>query len=182
MTDDGTAKDPDIRKRREPMSDYTFWKTGKASGKDPACRPAARGMFMVLEDNPEKGELSDDEYLQINLHAQKELCAQSPEFEKAMKHWSALPKNKDRQLGGLFTNVRRIEEDTAAEEWIHTFDDFDGLIYIYGITREIDFRTGRTWKPIPVVGFSLSGGIESLDDLGREHRMRYRLYYVFSEK
>ena len=164
------------------MSDYTFWKTGKASGKDPACRPAARGMFMVLEDNPEKGELSDDEYLQINLHAQKELCAQSPEFEKAMKHWSALPKNKDRQLGGLFTNVRRIEEDTAAEEWIHTFDDFDGLIYIFAITREIDFRSGRTWKPIPVFGFSLSGGIESLDDLGREHRMRYRLYYVFSEK
>lgn len=164
------------------MSDYTFWKTGKASGKDPACRPAARGMFMVLEDNPEKGELSDEEYLQINLHAQKELCAQSQEFEKAMKHWSSLPKNKDRQLGGLFTNVRRIEEDTAAEEWIHTFDDFDGLIYIYGITREIDFRTGRTWKPIPVVGFSLFGGIESLDDIGREHRMRYRLYYVFSEK
>ncbi len=164
------------------MSDYVFRKTGKASGKAPACRPDARGMFMVLEDNPEKGELSEEEYMQINLHAQKELCAQSPEFEKAMKHWSGLPKNNDRQLGGFCTSVRRIEEDTAAKEWIHEFDDYDGLIYVFAITREIDFSTGRTWKPIPVFGFSLSGGIESLDDIGREHRMRYRMYYVFSEK
>jgi len=164
------------------MSDYVFRKTGKASRKDPACRPSARGMFMVLEDNPEKNELSEEEYMQINLHAQQELCAQSPEFEKAMKHWSGLPKNNDRQLGGFCTSVRLIEEDMAAEEWIHEFDDYDGLIYVFAITREFDFRTGQTWKPIPVIGFSLSGGVESLDDIGREHRMRYRMYYVFSEK
>ena len=164
------------------MSDLTFWKTGKASDREPACRPAARGLFLVLENNPKKEELTEDEYLAINLHAQKELCALSPEFEKAMKHWGGLPNNDDRQLGGFCVSLSRIEEDTAAEDWIHEFDDYDGLIYVFTVTREIDFRTGKTWKPIPVFGFSLSRGIETLDDVGKEHRMRYRMYYVFSEK
>ena len=164
------------------MSEPTFWKTGKSSEKQPACKPAARGLFFVLEDNPKKGELNEDEYMQLNMHAQKELCALSPEFEKAQKHWTTLPKNADRQLGGYFVSVPRIENDTAAEEWVHQFDDYDGLIYAFAITREIDFRTGDTWKPIPVVGISLFGGIDTMDDIGKENRMRYRAYYVVAEK
>ena len=164
------------------MSELYFLKTGKRSENEPAFTPAARGLFFVLEDNPEKPELSEEEYLQLNLHAQKELRALSPEFEKAQKHWSELPKNQDRQLGGYFINVPRIEQDTTAEEWVHEFDGYDGLVYAFAITREIDFRTGDTWKPIPVVGFSFMGGIDTLDDIGKEHRMRYRAYYVFTEK
>ena len=101
---------------------------------------------------------------------------------KAQKHWSSLPKNGDRQLGGFYNSVSRIENDTAAEEWIHEFDDHDGLVYVFAITDEIDFRTGKTWKPIPVFGFSLAGGIDTMDDIGKEHRMRYRIYYVFTER
>ena len=164
------------------MSDYTFWKTGKASGKDPAYRPDARGIFMVLEENPEKGSLSEEEYLKINLHAQELLRESSPGFAKAQQHWSELPKNADRQLGGFFSSVSRIAEDTAAQDWIHGFDGYDGLVYVFAVTGEIDLRTGRTWEPIPVLGFSLAGGIDTLDDIGREHRIRYRMYYVFTEK
>ena len=164
------------------MSDYTFWKTGKASEKEPAYKPAARGLFIVLEDNPKKKELNEDEFMMLNLHAQELLCAESPAFEKAQKHWSTLPKNNDRQLGGFMSEVSRVERDTAAEEWIHEFDDYDGLIYTFAVTDEIDFRTGKSWKPIPVVGFSMSRGIETLDDVGKEHRMRYRIYFVFAEK
>ena len=165
------------------MSDLIFLKTGKAAEKEPAYVPAARGLLFVLEDNPKKGELNTDEYMQINLHAQKELCKLSPEFEKAQKHWTTLPKNQDRQLGGFFINVPNLNRDTSGEDWVHQeFDDYDGLVYAFGITREIDFRTGETWEPIPVVGFSMFGGIETLDDVGKEHRIRYQAFYIFVEK
>ena len=164
------------------MQKLTFWKTGRKAEQEPEYKPAARGLYFVLEENPKKPELNEDEYMLLNLHAQKVLCSLSPEFEKAQKHWTTLPKNSDRQLGGYFVKVSKVERDGAAQEWIHEFDDYDGLVYVFAVTIDIDFATRDTWKPVPVVGISFYGKIDTLDDLGMEHRMRYRAYFVFAEK
>ena len=162
------------------MAEYNFIKTGKDAERKPKFRPNARGLFMVLEDNP-ACELSEDDYMKINLHAQKELCNLSKEFEKALKHWTRLPKTPKRQLGGLVTTVARLDDDCAAQEWIDGFKDYDGLVYAFDIEQEIDLQTGEKRTPFPVIGFSPTRGFDFLDDLKDKHCAHYRLYFLFTE-
>ena len=172
-------------RREYSMGEIGYIKTGTASGQEPAFSPVARAVFMVLEENKDH-EMTDDDFMAINLHAQKELRAESSEFGKAQDCWSNLPKTPERQLktplSGRYSPVPKIEEDTVAQEWITEFRDYDGLVYIFSVTRKIDLRTGETFKPIPVVGFSFSGGFDFMDDIGRKDCVRYRMYYAYAEK
>ena len=167
------------------MEELKYVKTGTNADREPTFQPIARSLFMVLEEN-KKHEMKEEEFLTINLHAQKELCAQSSEFEKAQDHWSNLPKTPKRHLDNSLSNryneVPKIEEDTIAQEWMDEFKTYEGLVYIFNVTREIDLTTGETRKPFPVVGFSLGGGLDFLDDIKDKDCVRYRLYYAFAEK
>lgn len=162
------------------MADYHFLKTGNKADKEPKFRPVARGLFMLLKENPDC-ELTEDDYLKINLHAQEELCMQSLEFKKAQKNWTRLPKTPKRQLGGLFCEVKRLDDDAAVTEWIDGFRNYQGLVYVFDIEGEIDLRTGKTRKPFPVVGFSPTRGFDFLDDIDDKYCVSYRLYFLFTE-
>ena len=167
------------------MSENSFIKTGTASGQEPVFSPVARTLFLVLEENPNHA-LTDDDFMAINMHAQKELRTESREFGMAQDCWADLPKTPARQLknslSGRYSLVSRIEDDTVAQEWIDEFKDYEGLVYIFSVSRKIDLRTGETFKPIPVVGFSFSRGFDFMDDIGSENCFRYKMYYAYAEK
>lgn len=167
------------------MSEISYIKTGTASGQEPTFSPIARTIFMVMEENANH-EMTDDDFMSINMHAQKELRSESSEFGKAQDCWSNLPKTPERQLttslSGRYSLVSKIEEDTVAQEWISEFKDYEGLVYIFSVTRKIDLRTGETFKPIPVIGFSTSRGFDFMDDIGSKDCVRYKMYYAFAER
>ncbi len=166
------------------MSENSYIKTGTASDREPAFSPVARAIFLVLEENP-KHELTGDDFMAINLHAQQELRTESSEYGQAQDVWSNLAKTPERQLAnplsGRYSLVERIEDDTVAREWIDGFRDYEGLVYIFSVTRTIDLRTGKTFRPIPVVGLNPLRGFDFLDDIGREDCFRYRMYYAYAE-
>ena len=161
------------------MSEGTCIRTGKSADREPSFRPKARGMLLLTKKNP-KHELTDDDYMTINLHAQKELCALSPDYEKAQKHWSTLPRTPARQLENGGAELDDLSDVSVAKDWLSQFDDYPGLIYIFDIEREVDLRSGTTRTPFPVVGFSLTG-FHFLDDLDDPYCIRYRIWYIYAE-
>lgn len=167
------------------MSEYSYIKTGTASEQEPTFSPFARDIFMVIEEN-KNHDMTADDFMAINMHAQKELRSLSTGFGKAQDCWANLPKTDERHLSvslsGRYSPVSKIEEDTVAQEWIGEYKDYEGLVYIFSVTRKIDLRTGETFKPIPVIGFSMSRGFDFMDDIGSKDCIRYRMYYAFAEK
>lgn len=157
-------------------------RTGREAEKELSCRPYARGLLMVLQENKEH-ELTDDDLMKINLHAQKVLAAGNPEFAKAQKHWTTLPHTPARQMNNGFLEVKSLGKRYSAEqEWIDQYANQEGLVYIFCVEEEIDLRTGETRRRMPVIGFSLSRGIETLDDMKDKYCISYRLYFAFAEK
>ena len=156
--------------------------TGRENGRKPVFRPYARGMFMVIQENREH-EVTEDDMMKINLHAQKVLSAQSPEFATAQKHWTTLSHTPARQMDNRLFPVTRLGGRTDTEqEWIDQYASQEGIVYIFQVESEIDLRSGETRKRMPVIGFSFSRGIETLDDMDDKYCIRYRVYFAYAEK
>ena len=168
------------KKERILMAEKKMIRTGTDADREPQFHPFARGIFLVTKPNPSR-ILSEEDYLAINLLAQKELCAASREFGQAQKHWSTLPNTEVRQLSNLGTEAEDLSHVPAAEEWIRSFASLEGLVYIFQTEGEIDLRTRERRKPFPVIGFSLSGGLDFLEDLKDRDCVQYRIFYAFAE-
>ena len=165
------------------MEKYDFIRTGTQPDREPAGTPFARGMFLVIQANSKHGELTDDELMKINLHAQKELCDLSPVYQKAQKHWSDLPHTPARQMNNMMGVTEKLTDGHGqAQEWIDSFASQPGLVYIFCIDREIDLRSGKSRKPFPVVGFSFGRGFDFLDDIDDQYCIKYRIYYAYAEE
>ena len=163
------------------MSSYDYLRTGKKSDQEPTFRPFARGMFMLYRNNPEH-EPEDDDYIKMNLLAQKELSALSPDFARAQQHWSTLPHTPARQLENRFYSADSIDGDIDEErKWIDYYASMDSLVSIFSIELEIDLRTGEKRKPFPVIGFSFGRGIETMDDMFDKHCIKYRIRFAYAE-
>ncbi len=163
------------------MQDFEYLRTGTEPDREPACTPYARGLYLAVQRNAQHEEITDDEFLRINLHAQKELSALSSVFAKAQKHWSELPHTPARQMDNLWVQVSwlagKIKE---AQDWIESFRTRPGLVYIFSVEREIDISTGRSWLPPGVV--EMHFGFGPRDETLYKDKIRYRMYFAYAEK
>ena len=163
------------------MQDFEYIRTGTEPEREPACTPYARGIYIVIQENAQHGEITEDEFLRINLHAQGELSALSPAFAKAQKYWTELPHTPARQMDNLFTETSWLAgENRNAREWIESFRTRPGLVYIFGIEREIDVSTGKSWLPQGVV--EIHFGFGPRDETLYKDKIRYRMYFAYAEK
>ena len=166
------------------MEENGYLRTGARADAEPACTPYARGLFMILKRNHRHEEITDEEYMKINLHAQKELAALSPVFEKAQKHWTTLPHTPARQLDNMVVIASDLADaDENVQEWIDSFASVEGLVYIFSIEREIDLHTGETFRPMPVSAVSFGmGGMSFMGGKDDDQYMKYRVYFAYAEK
>ena len=166
------------------MEEYGYIRTGTHPDAEPACTPYARGLFIVLKRNFRHEEVTDEEYMKINLHAQQELASLSPVFEKVQKHWSTLPHTPARQLDNMVVTASEIEDaEEDAQEWIKSFTSVEGLVYIFSIEREINLQTGETFRPLPVTAISFGmGGMSIMSGKDDDLYMKYRVYFAYAEK
>ena len=163
------------------MQDFEYFRTGTEPDREPACTPYARGIYIVIQKNAQHKEITEDEFMRINLHAQKELSYASPLFAKAQKYWSELPHTPARQMDNLWTQTSWLAgENQKAQEWIESFRTREGLVYIFSVEREIDVSTGRSWLPPGVMEIHL--GLEPVDETLYKDRFRYRMYFAYAER
>ena len=165
------------------MADYEYIRTGTQPDREPACTPYARGLYVITKRNARHEKVTEEDYIKINLHAQKELSALSPVFAQAQAFWSRLPHTQDRQMDNLCSKAARISSDNPnVKNWIGSFASRPGLVYIFSIEREIDLDTGGTFKPIPVVGITFGQGFSYISDRFDEQYLKYRMYFAYAEK
>ena len=163
------------------MQDYDYIRTGTEPDREPACTPYARSIYLILQKNALHGEITEEEFIRINLHAQKELSALSPVFTKAQKYWSELPHTPARQMESRWMQTSFLAGETRkAREWIDSFSTRTGLVYIFGVEREIDISTGESWLPPGVV--EITFGLEPIDEERYKNKFRYRMYFAYAEK
>ena len=162
--------------------DAIYEKHGAMKAVEPLFTPDARGMLMVVELKSKDDKLSDEQLAMINLHAQGELKAASDEYRRAQEWWSNLPKTPARQMdNGYFTLSSFDVGKAQIEAWQAQYDEKDGLVYIFGVERKLNLRTGTTQRHIPVMVFS-GGGFETLDSIEEKDCVNYRLYFAYYEK
>ncbi len=164
----------------KPQASYE--KYGALKDDEPLFQPNARGLFLVQKS---RKELTEDEFVQINMHAQSVLKAESNEFNRAQTWWSQLPKRPDRQKENLFIRVRELDEgNESAQEWIDRCNEYEGLVYIFSVERKLNLRTNETETggSIPVVAFNMSFGFKTMDELIEDECVTYRMYFAYFEK
>lgn len=163
------------------MQDFEYIRTGTEPDREPACTPYARGLYLLVQRNAQHGEITDEEFIRFNLHAQKELSALSPVFAKAQKYWSELPHTPARQMDSLWSQTSFLAgEDKKAQQWIESYKTRTGLVYIFSVEREIDISTGKSWLPPGVV--EITFGLGPVDEELYKDKFRYRMYFAYAEE
>lgn len=169
----------DKNSAEKPQALYETY--GAKKDAEPVFRPKARGLFMVTKS---REELTEDELIQVNMHAQSVLKEESDAFTRAQAWWSQLPKTPKRQKENLFITVSELDDaNESVQEWIDGCNAYEGLVYIFSVERKLNLRTNETEREhdIPVVAFNMSFGFRTMEELIEDECVTYRMYFAYFE-
>lgn len=159
------------------MNEADYQKLGAMKDREPCFMPDARGLFLITD---RKRAYTEDETIQMNLHAQKELKAISPAFLQAQEWWSNLPKTPARQLQSeVATHDDPWTADRMVADWMAQYDTLDGLAYYFDIGRKMNLVTGETQGDLAMMDV---GGMFRMPDFEGGDCASYRICYIFYEK
>lgn len=177
----GMNTEPGADKTSAEKSQAIYEKYGAMKDADPLFQPKARGMFLVQKS---RKELTEDELLQVNMHAQSALKEESSAFSRAQAWWLQLPKTPERQKENLFLTVSELDDaNENVREWIEKCNAYEGLVYIFSVERKLNLQTNETETggDIPVVAFNMSFGFRTMEDIVEEECVTYRMYFAYFE-
>ena len=177
----GTNIDPGADKTSAEKSQAIYEKYGAMKDADPLFQPKARGLLMATKS---RKALTEDELLQVNMHAQSVLKEESSAFTSAQAWWSNLPKTPDRQKENVYFRVIELDDANGnVREWIEKCNEYEGLVYIFSVERKLNLRTNETESggDIPVMAFNMSDGFRTMDDIIEDECVTYCMYFAYYE-